>query len=390
MDKARSILCVTDNQSFAEALSVEIRKVVRAEKYQVTAASPGEVFGRRMLVSPILILIDLNSSIPDIPKFIEQLSALFPNQKIACTGKKLSVDDILTLVKAGVNDFLKYPLDEKEVTELFKKIDSIESQPMEKHGKIVTVCSPKGGTGVSLIASNLGVMTAGKKVCSTVLCDFDANVGDICTYLNLDAEYTIRDLIENVDKLDPSFLEGVLLHHNSGLKVLAAPRENQESLSSQSLTEVQTILSLLKRQYDLIYIDPGHADHILRQFLIMHSDLILLVGCLNVPSLKGLVVELNHLQKQQYEGKRIKIIINRYNSKDQLDIHEFEKTANHKIDSKLPNQYSLCIESVNKGIPAAQLHARAELVKKMDLILDEMLVGLGLAKQPSKHSMRIF
>jgi len=240
--------------------------------------------------------------------------------------------------------------------------------------------SPKGGTGVTLLAANLGVSLAQKGSERIGICDLAPQVGDVVTYLDLSASYTLRDLIDNASRLDLSFLEGVTLAHASGVNVLASPRENQEPLNSGCATELQTILSLCRQTYDILLIDAGHTDPALLQLALMQSDLIILVGNSDVPSLKGLVFMLSKLTKLNYDPNKIKVVINRYDARNQLDTKEFEKKTKHPIACQLPNQYSLCIEAINNGLPISKVQKTSNLARKISE-LAEMIWELLVTKK---------
>jgi Flp pilus assembly CpaE family ATPase len=47
----------------------------------------------------------------------------------------------------------------------------------------------------------------------TILMDLDLNAGDVTTFLNMKATYTISDVTTNISRLDKSFLQGVIQKH---------------------------------------------------------------------------------------------------------------------------------------------------------------------------------
>ena len=75
-------------------------------------------------------------------------------------------------------------------------------------GRVITVFSPKGGTGKTVMATNLAASFAkygGKK---TLLLDLDLQFGDAAIMLGIEPEKTIHDLVTAPGELDPEKLAG--------------------------------------------------------------------------------------------------------------------------------------------------------------------------------------
>ena len=71
-----------------------------------------------------------------------------------------------------------------------------------RHGKIVTVFSPKGGTGKTVIATNLAAACAKFEGRKTLLLDLDLQFGDAAIMLGVEPEKTIYDLVVAPGELD--------------------------------------------------------------------------------------------------------------------------------------------------------------------------------------------
>ena len=94
------------------------------------------------------------------------------------------------------------------------------------------------------------------------------------------------------------------------------------------------------------------------------------MGNPDVVSLKGLIALFNKLKALHYDTQKIKVLINRHNSKNKIDAKEFENMTKHSITSNLPNNYMLCIEAVNSGQPLSTVNPRGDLSKKIEELAD--------------------
>lgn len=314
---------------------------------------------------PKIVLIDLGDAPEAAYALVQRAVDHFVDAKIVGIGNPADVEQVVKLVRLGVKDFLRFPPEQREIKTLLGHFAASISSVKSHVAPMVTVFSPKGGAGVTLLTANLAVALAKNRTMRVAVCDLSPQCGDVTTYLNVEPEYTVRDLMDNYQKMDLSFLNGVMLSHASGIRILAAPREDQEPLNSGCLTELQTVFTLLKQTYDIVLVDGSHTDNTLLQLALMQSDLIFLIANLDVPSLKGLVHSVHKLTKLHYTHEQIKIVMNRTNSKNQLDIKEFEKKTRHAVACRLPNNYALCIEAINTGQSLHEIQAHAELTKKI-------------------------
>src|SRR5258708_22724575 len=112
-------------------------------------------------------------------------------------------------------------------------------QPGTHNAHVIVVYSPQGGAGKTTIATNIAasLMREGTKV---LLIDCDLQFGDVGVFLNLQAQNTIGDLTHSVDDLDMELVDNVLVNHDSGRKVLLAPRTPQdaEEITADKVTQL--------------------------------------------------------------------------------------------------------------------------------------------------------
>jgi len=335
-----------------------------------------EVLEQRAGCHPAGVIVDLDhrrEAGDSVILTVQKIADYFPGVKIVCAGSSLDVPFILKLVRVGASDFLKVPFDSAEVATVMRQISlnaASSAQPGAKNGRLITLFSPKGGVGVTLIAANLAVALARRKSDRVGVCDLMPQCGDVATYMNLTPKYTIRDLIDQQEQMDSSLIQGVLAQHASGIHVMAAPKEEQGPLGAEAAEGLQNILTLMKRDFNFILVDAGHLDSPLLSVALKNSDDILLMGNLDVPSLRGLLYSFNYLMKFRYDTNKIKVIINRYNTTHQLNITEFQRKTKHPIACFLPNAYALCIDAVNTGRLLRDIKGSHDLVREIDRLAE--------------------
>src|SRR4029450_8643029 len=92
-----------------------------------------------------------------------------------------------------------------------------------RQGRIITVFSPKGGTGKTVTATNLAASFAKHEGRRTLLLDLDLQFGDAAIMLGLEPDKTIYDLVVAPGELDSEKLAGYITKHTCGLDILPAP-----------------------------------------------------------------------------------------------------------------------------------------------------------------------
>ncbi len=79
-------------------------------------------------------------------------------------------------------------------------------------GKVVTVYSPKGGTGCTTLAVNLAIAMHNADT-HVVLVDANLQFGDVAMFFNEQGKNTILEIAPRVDELDPETIEEIMIKH---------------------------------------------------------------------------------------------------------------------------------------------------------------------------------
>jgi pilus assembly protein CpaE len=218
-----------------------------------------------------------------------------------------------------------------------------------RNGKIVTVFSPKGGTGKTVTATNLATAFAKFESKKTLLLDLDLQFGDAAIMLGLEPDKTIYDLVVAPGELDTEKLAGYTTKHTSGVEVLPAPLrpEDAELVTEAKLTR---LLEVAKESYDAIVVDTSPFFHGPMLATLDRTDELLLLSSLDVPTLKNLRLALQTLELLSFPRQRVKIVLNRANSKVGMKQNEVEGALGMKIRFEIPSDRAVPL-AVNRGKP---------------------------------------
>jgi pilus assembly protein CpaE len=229
------------------------------------------------------------------------------------------------------------------------------------NGKIVTVFSPKGGTGKTVVATNLATSLAKYEGRRTLLLDLDLQFGDAAIMLGLEPDKTIFDLVVAPGELDSEKLAGYTVTHASGLDVLPAPLRPEDA---ELVTEAKLgrLLEVARASYDTIVVDTSPFFHGPMLATLDRTDELLVLIGLDVPTLKNVRLALQTLELLSFPAHRARFVLNRANSKVGLSKKEIEAALKVTIANEIPSERCVPI-AVNRGNPAVLAEPGSDYTK---------------------------
>lgn len=182
--------------------------------------------------------------------------------------------------------------------------------------KIYTVGGPTGGSGKTMLATNLAFLlaeTTGKRV---VVVDTDLQFGEVFVALQLKPNHSLYDLLYDAagaahDDLELSLsLRENLTRTPMRFEVLPAPFRPSEA-AAVGPEELERVLANLRKQSDYIIIDTptGLSDHTLTAMRM--ADALVCVTQVDVPGLYNLRTYLESVEHLGIRADRRVVILNK-------------------------------------------------------------------------------
>ena len=252
---------------------------------------------------------------------------------------------------ADVSDVLLLPQLTENVVFAIRKASHSgrRSAAAGRRGRIVTVFSPKGGTGKTVTATNLGASLAKQHGKRTLLLDLDLQFGDAAIMLGIEPEKTIHDLVTAPGELDSEKLAGYTTRHSSGLEVLPAPlRPEDAELVTE--TKLAPLLEVARESFDVIVVDTSPFFHGPMLATLDRTDELLLLCALDVPTLKNVRLSLQTLELLSFPPERIRVVLRRTGTKVGMKPREVEGALERKVAFEVPSDGAVPL-AVNRGNP---------------------------------------
>jgi len=250
-----------------------------------------------------------------------------------------------------------------------------------RQGRIITVFSPKGGTGKTVTATNLSAAFAKYEKKRTLLLDLDLQFGDAAIMLGLEPEKTIYDLVVAPGELDSEKLAGYVTTHSSGLDILPAPlRPEDAELVTES--KLARLLEVARESYDVIVVDTSPFFHGPMLATLDRTDELVMLCGLDVPTLKNVRLSMQTLELLSFPAQRIRFLLNRANSKVGMKKSEVESALDVKIRFEVPSDRAVPL-GVNRGQPPVIAESGSDFTRA----IREVAKALVTPDAPKKRRM---
>jgi pilus assembly protein CpaE len=222
-----------------------------------------------------------------------------------------TTEELRTALGAGARGFYLWPEERDSLARDTLVSARPSTRESDRSGRVVAVYGPRGGSGVTFLATNLAAACADRGT-EVVLADLDFLYGDVTVALGVvedQATSTAADLAPVLDELTHEHIRRVLHAHPRGFHVLLAPHE-PTSAPPLGPSHVARLAALLRAGFDLaLFHVPRGLDGGGRAALEA-SDEVLLVVTLDVLAIRDAKRALGLLETWGI-ADRCRLVVNR-------------------------------------------------------------------------------
>mgnify|MGYP002681553863 CR=1 FL=1 len=359
-----------------------------------TARTGKEAIEMAVQSRPDVVIMDINMPDMDGITATENIRRKVPFTQVVILSVQNDPGYMRRAMLVGARDFLAKPPMIDELTSAIRRAGSVAADERNKAGvilgpsgqpsstspfiqmpaqmgKIVTVYSPKGGSGKTTISTNLSIALH-KEDAPAAIIDANLQYGDVAVFLNEQGKNTILDLAPRVDELDPEIVRDVMISHStSGISALLAPPK-PEYYDSVTGEQFSKLIHFLQRMFAWVVIDTTSYLTDVVQTALDVSNAIILITTQDIPSIKSCNLFLNLMDKSGISRERILFIMNRYNKQFNIAPKNIGDSLRQPVVHAIAEDDRSVNISINKGIPF-MVENRASATSKAVLSLADMV-----------------
>lgn len=342
----------------------------------MSTAEPGQVVAEYGELRPTLVIVATAPGDKESLGLIGDLVAA--GALVIALGPSKDPDLILAVMRAGAREFVVQSDRDglrSALTEFARVADAREAG-----GTVVTLFPTRGGVGSTSIATNLAhaIQKGGHRVC---LVDLDLHLGDVLSFLDLPATYSITDVLSNITRLDRELLDASIARHASGMRVLAQSGKVEEADHVRP-PEVGHLLGFLRRFYDFVLVDGVRGFDEMSLAALDASQKILVILTQDVPAVRNAKRCLDLFRRLGYGDTKVNLVLNRYQKSPDISPQVVEETTGLPVRHTLSNDFAAAISAINRGLPLQSVAPRSNLTRDIEQLV-ALLVERGRA--PAKQ-----
>jgi pilus assembly protein CpaE len=173
--------------------------------------------------SPLFLLVDLHDSLMPLSDLSRLAEVCEPSVQVVALGERNDVGLFRTLLQIGVRDYLVKPLTVELIKRTLNITDGKVTQVTRlRAGKTVAFAGARGGVGTTTLAVNVARHLADETHRRIAYVDLNIYGGAANSLLGIQSNNGLTDVLQNVNRLDPQYVERTLVAKGTRLFVLSA------------------------------------------------------------------------------------------------------------------------------------------------------------------------
>ncbi len=326
-------------------------------------------FGRRDTV-PDALLVEIDASDSEDIGYLRALRAArgLKTMPIVSLTDSTKQHAALGAIRAGADDVVLTPINRHDLMEVLARVTAARATDHANAGRFISFVHVSGGVGATTLAVNSAATIAKSGLAGGVcLLDLDIQYGNVASLLDITKGSPVDALIEDPAHLDREMFDSVLVHHDSGIEVMTAPRM-PFALGSYRSDMVDNLIHLAKRRFSVVIADLPVALAPWTDVVLRQSSVIFVVCTPTVAAVHRLTQFLRLMEREGLNELPFRIVLNRYQSSSseaEISAPKFASGVGRAVDYTVLEDYRLVSSSQNHGRPAVALQPTGRFAQQV-------------------------
>lgn len=231
-----------------------------------------------------------------------------------------------------------------------------------QQGPLIVVVGAKGGCGATTIAANLASRLAEEqRVC---LVDLHCGRGDVAAVLDVRSDRSINTVLERLSQSDDALVLGAGEVLANGLHVLAQPYDLTE-LQAPHADDARVLLRVVRRSFDLVFVDVGSTIQIATLATLMEATEILLVTTPDVLAVRNAQRTMRLLHVLGVAEERIRLVVNKAWAGAPLGIDDIAEQLGAPVAAVVSRDDDACAKADFEGRTLDNVAPRSRVARDL-------------------------
>jgi pilus assembly protein CpaE len=319
----------------------------------------------------------LEQGVPGWDELLLKLAMDRPSTAVIVLSDQIPGNMVRALMKLDMSDVLPVSSSPSDITEAVEKFREVATGGVGGSSVCWAFRGAVGGGVVTTIAIESAFELA-RRFGPGRVCLVDLNVADGMTTSFLEAvpKLDLTALSASPERLDPRLLAAWCYQHESGVSIIAAPRDpDGDALASEPA--ILRLLDVACGVFEFTILDMPRHMMPWTKAVLGAVDEAIVISELTVPSLHAAADMAREVDVLRRDRVPTKLVLNRMFQKKRLRaefaLDKAEGAIDRKIDSTITSDWDAARTAVNLGRPIAEVVQKSPLVADVAKLVQMML-----------------
>jgi pilus assembly protein CpaE len=324
---------------------------------------------------PTVIIFDVGDGQILLEPTISAARATWSSVPLIAVSAELAPERMRNLVRINASDWLRKPLDGKD---LLQAVTFHDSGSNASRSRVTTFISASGGAGATTLALSAAKHVADRSTqhaAGTCLVDLDFQSANCGAYLNLSNQFDIEGIVGQPDRLDVELMDVIKLTRKPGFTIYSFERPTLpfEAVGSEFVLK---LLDLIAYRFENVIVDLPNLETPWHSSVLSSSDEIFLVFELNVASLRHAKKLYGRIRELKGNAANVTLIANKHKRKlfgNHFSKSELEKIFAAKHIKAIGFDPDLMADALNRAMLPDEIDRRARFNRDLKEIFEERI-----------------
>jgi Flp pilus assembly CpaE family ATPase len=382
MSNENEIIVVSKNVKLYESINQVIKDAnqsLRASLVTDLSSLIGPLENRTVA----FVLIDLDADSTNLMNEFELLTSRFFSTRFITLCENTSSNLVIKSMQLGIRHVQLKSSINTELVDVLLRLLPGALMSRTHGGRCYTILSAGGGCGSTTLAVNLAHELSDEGTRPILLVDMDYYYGSIASYLELNSDFGIADLLAQSGVIDINLVNTGSVPYSDMLSVLISPASidfhNSKILDYSRLSDV---LAVCKQAKDFTVIDAPRIPMQAARVMADSTDSNIVVFQGNVKDIRVAKSMITDLMESGVPAHRIRPVMNRHQKgKGFVGMDEAQEAIGGLPITDLSNDYTSTAKSINFGKPLFISSPRSSLRQEIIELARELRTDADSSEQ---------